>query len=95
MSVVHDGHQSQPSLLGGGNDLIGGQQEAVEAGVSQLEGVGVLHSLVVSPVNGATAGLVCSQNSISLSLLDNTSNIGFSTMHDFKVLQTLDSDVVS
>lgn len=57
--VVHDGHQSQPSLLGGGDDLIGRQDEAVAAGVPQLEGVGVLDALVVGPVNGAPAGLIC------------------------------------
>lgn len=56
--VIHDSHQSQPSLPGGGDDLIGWQDEAVTAGVPQLEGVGVLDALVVGPVNGATASLV-------------------------------------
>lgn len=58
MSVIHDSHQSQPSLLSSGENLIGWQDEAVTAGVPQLEGVGVLDSLVVGPVNGATASLV-------------------------------------
>ena len=62
VGVIHDGHQSQPSLLGGGDDLIGGQEEAVMTGVPQLEGVGVLDALVVGPVNGATAGLVYKWN---------------------------------
>lgn len=56
--VIHDGHQSQPSLAGGGDDLIGWQDETETAGVPQLKGVGVLDSLVVGPVNGATASLV-------------------------------------
>lgn len=59
VAVIHDGHQGQPGLLGGGEDLLGWQQEAVQAGVPQLEGVGVLDALVVGPVDGATAGLVC------------------------------------
>lgn len=56
--MIHDGHQTQPSLLGGGDDLIGWQDEAKTTSIPQLEGVGVLDALVVSPVNGATAGLV-------------------------------------
>ena len=65
-SVLHDGHQSQPSLLGGGDDLIGWQDEAVAAGVPQLEGVGVLDALVVGPVNGATTSLVYNQKTGSV-----------------------------
>lgn len=56
--MIHDSHQGQPSLLGGGNDLAGWQDETVTAGVPQLKGVGVLDALVVGPVNRATAGLV-------------------------------------
>lgn len=56
--VIHDGHQSQPSLGGSGDDLIGWQDEAVTASVPQLEGVGVLDALVVGPVDGATTSLV-------------------------------------
>lgn len=58
ISVVHDSHQSQPSLLSSGENLIGWQDEAITAGVPQLKGVGVLDSLVVGPVNGAAASLV-------------------------------------
>lgn len=57
--VIHDGHQRQPSLPGSGDDLIGRQDEAVPTRVPQLKGVGILDALVVGPVNGATAGLVC------------------------------------
>lgn len=60
--MVHDGHQSQPGLLGGGDDLIGWQDEAVTASVPQLKGVGVLDALIVGPVDGATAGLVGSKS---------------------------------
>ena len=56
--VLHDVFQSQPGLCGSGDDLIGWQDEAITAGVPQLEGVGVLDSLVVGPVNGVTTGLV-------------------------------------
>lgn len=56
--VVHDGHHSQPGLLGSGDDLFGWQDEAVATGVSQLEGVGVLDARVIGPVHGAAAGLV-------------------------------------
>lgn len=57
----HERHQSQPRLLGRGDDLIGRQDEAVAAGVPQLEGVGVFNALVVGPVDGAAAGLVWKQ----------------------------------
>lgn len=59
VGVIHDGHQSQPSLLGGGHDLIGWQDETIAASVPQLKRVGVLDALVVGPVDGSTAGLVC------------------------------------
>ena len=58
VGVIHDGHQSQPSLLGGGQDLVGWEDEAVAAGVSQLKGVRVLDALVVGPVDGTATGLV-------------------------------------
>lgn len=54
----HEGHQGQPGLLGSGDDLIGREDKAVAAGVSQLKGVGVLDALVVSPVHGGAAGLI-------------------------------------
>ncbi len=60
--VIHDSHQSQPCLLGSGDDLTGWQDEAVTAGVPQLKGVGILDALVVGPVNGATASLVYNWN---------------------------------
>lgn len=59
--VIHDGHQSQPSLLSGGDDLRCREEEAIAAGVPQLKGVRVLDSLVVSPVNAPTTGLVYKQ----------------------------------
>lgn len=49
----------QHGLLARGLDLRRGQQEAVVAGVAQLEGVGVLHSQVVGPVVGAAGSGVC------------------------------------
>ena len=61
-SVIHDGHQSQPSLLGSGDDLIGRQDEAVATCVPKLKCVRVLDALVVGPVNCATAGLIYNQN---------------------------------
>lgn len=57
-SVVHDGLERQPGLLGCGDDLGGGQQEAVAPGVAELKGVGVLDALVVGPVNGTSTGSV-------------------------------------
>lgn len=56
--VIHDDHESQPSLPGCGEDLAGWQDETIATSVPQLKGVGVLDSLVVGPVNGSTAGLV-------------------------------------
>lgn len=56
--MIHDGHESQPSLLGCGEDLIGWQDEAIATSVPQLKGVGVLDSLVVGPVNGSPTSLV-------------------------------------
>lgn len=55
----HEDHQGQPRLLGSGDDLIGRQDEAKAASVPQLKGVGVLDAVVVGPVHGAAAGLVC------------------------------------
>lgn len=60
--VVHDDHESEPSLPGSGDDLIGRQEEAEAPGVPQLEGVGVLDALDVGPVDAASAGLVCDSN---------------------------------
>ena len=56
--MIHDGHQGQPRLLGSGQDLVGREDEAIAARVSQLKGVGVLDALVVGPVNGTATGLV-------------------------------------
>lgn len=58
IGVIHDGHESQPSLPGCGDDLVGWQDEAIATSVPQLEGVGVLDALVVGPVNGSSTSLV-------------------------------------
>lgn len=58
LGVLHDGHQSQPSLLGSRKDLISWQDETIATSVSQLKGVGVLDSLVVGPINGTTTSLI-------------------------------------
>lgn len=50
--------QSEPGLGGGGDDLIGWQNETIATGVPQLEGKGVLDALVVGPVNAATSGWI-------------------------------------
>lgn len=50
--MLHDDLQRQPGLLGGGNDLSGGQQESVEPRIPQLEGEGIFNPLVVGPVDG-------------------------------------------
>lgn len=56
--MLHDVLQSQPGLRGGGDDLIGWQDETIATSVSQLEGVGVLDAQVVRPVDAAAAGWV-------------------------------------
>lgn len=58
VGVIHDGHESQPRLLGCGEDLTGWQDEAIATSVPQLKGVGVLDSLIVGPVNGSSTSLV-------------------------------------
>lgn len=60
--VIHNDLQSQPCLIGSGNNLIGRKDEAKMAGVPQFKGVGVLDSLVVGPVDGASTRLVCREN---------------------------------
>lgn len=56
--IFHDVLQSQPGLRGSWNDLIGWEKEAVAAGVTQLEGKGVFGSVVVTPVDASTTGLI-------------------------------------
>lgn len=56
--VLHDDLQRQPRLLGGRDDLFGGEQEPVAPRVPQLEGEGVLNALVVRPVDGSSARLI-------------------------------------
>lgn len=56
--VIHDDHQSQPSLLSRGDDLLGRQEEAVRTLVPQLKSVGVLDTLLIRPVDGVTTSLV-------------------------------------
>lgn len=55
----HDAPQPQPGLLGGGDNLIGWQQEAVVPGISQLKCEGVLDAIIVRPVDAAAASWVC------------------------------------
>lgn len=62
--VLHDVLEAQPGLRGGGDDLVGRQQEPVPSGVPQLEGVGVLDAHIVGPVDTAAAGLVWEGNVI-------------------------------
>lgn len=57
-SVGHEDPQSQPGLLGGGEDLIGREDEAVAASVSQLKGVGVLDAFLVRPVHSGATCLI-------------------------------------
>ncbi|RXM31571.1 Coatomer subunit gamma-2 [Acipenser ruthenus] len=57
-SMLHDGLNSQPGLLGGRNDLVGRQYKPISTSVTQFKGVGVLDALVIGPVNGATTGLI-------------------------------------
>lgn len=60
-NVLHHVLQSQPGLGGRGDDLIGWEDEAVAAGVPELEGEGVLDAEVVGPVDAAAAGLICTR----------------------------------
>lgn len=62
--MIHDALQSQPCLVCSGDDLIGREDEAEDAGVPQLKGVRVLDSLVVGPVNGTTTRLVYNEKKI-------------------------------
>lgn len=56
--IFHDVFKSQPGLRGSWNDLIGREEEAVATGVAQLEGEGVFGTIVVTPVNASTTGLI-------------------------------------
>lgn len=58
LGVLHDGHESQPRLLSGRDDLIRRKHESVMARVSQLKGVGVLNALVIGPVCGDATRLI-------------------------------------
>ena len=62
VGLVHDDADARPGLLGGGDDLVGGQHEAVLARVAQLEHEGERHALVVRVVNGVAGGRVCIVN---------------------------------
>ncbi|TNN77221.1 hypothetical protein EYF80_012528 [Liparis tanakae] len=57
-SITLDLPSGQPGLGGGGDDLIGWQDETIATGVPQLEGKGVLDAEVVGPVDAAAAGLL-------------------------------------
>lgn len=56
--VLHDVFQSQPGLGGGGDDLVGWQDETIATCVSQLEGIGVLDAQIVRPVDAAATGSI-------------------------------------
>lgn len=56
--VLHDLHQSRPRLLSRWDDLTGRQEEAVTAGVPQLESVGVLDTNIIGPVYCGTTSWV-------------------------------------
>lgn len=56
--VLHDVFQSEPGLGGGGDDLIGRQDESVAAGVPQLEGKGIFDANIVGPIDAAATGLI-------------------------------------
>lgn len=56
--VLHDVFQSQPGLRGGGDNLIGRQDESIAAGVPQLEGKGIFDTSIVGPVDAAATGLI-------------------------------------
>lgn len=56
--VLHDGLQAEPGLLCCGQDLLGRQEEAIEACVSQFKGERVFDAEVICPVDAPTTGLV-------------------------------------
>lgn len=58
MDILHDVFQGQPSLGGGGDDLIGWKDETIATSVPQLKGIGVFDAQVIRPVNAATTGLI-------------------------------------
>lgn len=74
-SVVHDGHEGQPCLPGSGDDLAGGQHEAVASRVAELKGERVLDPLIVRPVDGSATGLVCNPGQNEMVSVDLKSNI--------------------
>lgn len=57
--MLHDGLQPQPGLLGSGDDLVGWQEEAIVAGISQLKRERILDAIIVCPVNAAPTSWVC------------------------------------
>lgn len=57
-NILHYVFQTQPCLRGGGDDLIGWQEESVASGVPQLEGKGIFDANVIGPVDAATTGRV-------------------------------------
>lgn len=59
LHVGGDVLDGQHGLLACGFDLRLGQQEAITTSVTQLKGVGVLHSQVVGPVVRTTGSWVC------------------------------------
>ena len=56
--ILHDVFQGQPRFTGGGDDLIGWQDETIASSVPQLKGKGVLDAQVVRPVDAAATGLI-------------------------------------
>lgn len=54
------GHNTSPSLLAHGNDLVSGEQEAVVPGVAEFQSEGHLHAGgVIGPVAAASCCGVC------------------------------------
>lgn len=61
--MASDVFDSQHGLLTSGLDLRLRQQETITTFVTQLEGEGVLHAQVISPVVRATSSRVCNEKS--------------------------------
>lgn len=56
--MLHDGLQAKPGLFCCGQDLLGWQEEAIEACVPQFKGKGVFDAKIIGPVDASATGLV-------------------------------------